>query len=52
MLQVSPEPVQFPEHERVAGLQRLEAGGETRTGVMAPGGEILVDPTGFHAGAE
>ena len=52
MPQVASEPIEFPQHERVAGLQRLEAGEEARAGVVPAGGEILVDALGVNAGGE
>jgi len=52
VLQVAPEPVQLPEHERVAGLQRLEAGEEAGPGVIAAGGKVLVNALGPDAGGE
>ena len=45
-------PSRFPEHERVAGLERLEASGKTRTRVVPAGGEVLVNPFRLDAGGE
>ena len=33
--QVAPKPVELPEHQRVAGLDRLQAGGQPRAGIVA-----------------
>src|SRR5208337_85596 len=33
--QVAPEPVELPEHQRVAGLDRLQAGCQSRAGIVA-----------------
>jgi hypothetical protein len=49
--QVAPKPIEFPEHQRVAGLDRLQASGQPGAGVMAPGCKILIDTAGVNASA-
>ncbi len=50
MPQVAPQPIQLPQHERVAGLQSFEAGLQAGPGVVPAGGEVLVDAPRFDAG--
>ena len=52
MTQVAAEPVELPEHERVAGLDRLETGSKARAVVAAARSQILVDAGGIDAGSE
>jgi len=40
------------QYERVAGLQRLEAGLQAGPGIVAAGGDVVVDALGFDAGLE
>jgi hypothetical protein len=41
--QIPTQPIEFPHHQRVAGLQRLQASHQTRPGVVAPAGQIFVN---------
>jgi len=52
VLEVASEPVQPPQHERVAGLQRLEAGCQAGARVVPAGGKILVGALWLDTGLE
>ncbi len=52
MLEVAPEPVQPPQHERVARLQRLEAGDQAGTCIMPAGGKVLVNAFGLNSSSQ
>ena len=46
MAQVATKPIKFPQHECVAGLDRLETGRKARTVVTPARGQILIDTGG------
>ena len=50
--QIAPEPVEFPEDQRVAGLERLQAGDQPRAGIVAARCQVLVDAGGINAGRQ
>jgi len=50
--QIATEPVELPDDERVAWLERLQAGGEARPDIMATRGHILIDAGWIDAGRE
>ena len=52
MAQVASEPIELPEHQRVAGLDRLQTGGQPRAGIVATGCQVLVDASGVYAGRQ
>lgn len=49
---VAAEPIELPDHQGVARLERLEAGDQSRAGIVAPGCEILIDAARVDAGRE
>ena len=50
--QIATEPVELPDDKRVAWLERLQAGGEARSGIMPTRGHILIDAGRIDAGRE
>ena len=50
MAQVAPEPVEFPNNQRVAAPQRLEGGIKPRPVVAPPRGAVLIDVLGRDPG--
>jgi len=52
MLQVPAEPVELPDNKGIAGLKRLQAGGQTGALVVPAGGEIFIDAVGLDAGGK
>lgn len=50
VMQVPPEAVELPHHQRIALAQRLEAGVEARAAVLLARGAVLVDRVLGHAG--
>lgn len=50
--QITAKPVEFPQHQRVAGLDRLETGSKAGPVVTAARGQVLVDAGGIDAGGE
>jgi hypothetical protein len=50
MAQVATKP--FPQHECVAGLDRLETGRKARTVVTPARGQILIDTEGVNTGGK
>ena len=50
--QVAPEPVELPEHQRVAGLDRLQAGSQPGAGIVTAGRQVFVDTGGINAGRQ
>jgi len=50
--QVAAQSVKLPEHQRVARLDRLQAGGQAGTGVVATGCQILVNASGVDASGQ
>jgi hypothetical protein len=49
MVEVSAEPVQLPDDERIAFTQTLQASLKTWTIVAAPRGKVLIEPRGLNA---
>src|SRR5712691_10967158 len=52
MLQITPEPIEFPDHERIARQEGLEAGTQTWTVLLATRGEVFVEALGRDAGSQ
>ena len=52
VFQITPQSVELPHHERVARLQRLQAGVEARAVIVASGGAVFVDALRGDAGVE
>jgi hypothetical protein len=50
--QVAPKPIELPEHQRVAGLDRLQTNDQPRAGIVATGCRVLVDADGIDAGRQ
>jgi hypothetical protein len=50
--QVAPQPVELPEHQRVAGLHRLQAGNQPGAGIVTAGRLVLVDTGGIDPGRQ
>ncbi len=50
--QIAPELVELPEDQRVAGLDRLQAGGQPRAGIVAARRQVLLDAGGINAGRQ
>ena len=50
--QIAPELVELPEDQRVAGLDRLQAGGQPRAGIVAARRQVLLDAGGIDAGRQ
>jgi hypothetical protein len=42
MFEIAPEPIEIPDHERIARLEGLETGGQTGTVLLATRGKVLI----------
>src|SRR4051812_48089049 len=52
MLQVPAKSVELPDNKGIAGLERLQAGGETGAVVVPAGGKVFIDAVGLDAGGK
>ena len=50
--EVTAQPVELPDHERIALPQRLEAGGQAGPVIAFPGGGVLLEVTRIDVGGE
>lgn len=48
MLQIPPEPIQCPDDQRIARLERLETAGPPWAVRLTTRGQVFVDTTGVH----
>jgi len=47
MLQIPPEPIQFPDDQRIARLEGLQTAAQPRAVILPAGGQVCVDTMGI-----
>ena len=52
MPQIPPQPIQFPDYQRILRAQRLEAVLKPWALDMLPTGPVLIETCGVHAGGQ